>query len=162
MFRVPNQYRIRHGRMGSDESAGNSGAFHVPSKIPGRQLLIIASDGADWQLSELPGEPWEHVSVHAEVGGKNRMPTWEEMSQVKDLFWDAEDVVVQFHPKKSEYVNNHPFTLHLWRPTMTVLPTPPTITVGLVGASVKNERAARPLKPGSVSYLLASAFALGR
>lgn len=83
MFKVPNKFRIRSGRLGSDDSAGNSGAFQVESKIPGRLLFIIASDGSDWQESGLPGEPWEHVSVHAEVGGKNRMPTWDEMAQVK-------------------------------------------------------------------------------
>lgn len=155
MFKVPNQLRIRHGQMGSDERAGNNGAFVVASKIPGRRLFIIASDGHDWGESNLPGEPWEHVSVHAEVGGKNRMPTWDEMAQVKDLFWDDEDVVVQFHPKKSEYVNNHPFTLHLWRPTTTVLPTPPNITVGLPGVDTAT---ARRLSPAAAN-LLAVAFA---
>jgi hypothetical protein len=51
------------------------------------------------------------------------------MCFVKDLFWDVEEVVVQFHPKKSEYVNNFR-VLHLWRPTNGVFPTPPAILVG--------------------------------
>jgi hypothetical protein len=37
------------------------------------------------------------------------------MCFVKGLFWDDEDVAIQFHPAKSEYVNFHPFALHLWR-----------------------------------------------
>ena len=30
-FHVPNQYRIKSGLYGSDESYGNNGAFFVPS-----------------------------------------------------------------------------------------------------------------------------------
>lgn len=47
---------------------------------------------------------------------KDRCPTWEEMCQVKDLFWDDEDVVMQFHVPSKDHVNNHPYCLHLWRP----------------------------------------------
>ena len=57
------------------------------------------------------GDGWEHVSVSL----TSRCPTWDEMNYVKDLFWEAEDCVVQYHPPKSEYVNVHPFCLHLWR-----------------------------------------------
>jgi hypothetical protein len=53
------------------------------------------------------------------------------MCHVKALFWDPEDWVVQYHPAESEYVNNHPHTLHLWRPTAATLPTPPSILVGV-------------------------------
>ena len=52
------------------------------------------------------------------------------MCQVKDLFWEEEEVVVQFHPKKSEYVNMHEGCLHLWRSTEKEFPTPPSILVG--------------------------------
>ena len=57
-------------------------------------------------------EGWEHVSVELCA---RRLPTWEEMSHLKDLFWDDEEEVVQIHPKKSEYVNITE-ALHLWRP----------------------------------------------
>lgn len=57
------------------------------------------------------GGGWEHVSVSY----SNRCPTWEEMCRVKDIFWYDNECVVQFHPPKSEYVNNHPCCLHLWR-----------------------------------------------
>ena len=55
---------------------------------------------------------WEHVSVSLE----HRCPTWDEMCFVKDLFWTEEETVVQFHPKRSEYVNDCEHCLHLWRP----------------------------------------------
>lgn len=71
---------------------------------------------------------WEHVSVST----PDRCPSWEEMCIVKDLFWHEDELVVQFHPRKIDYVNFHPRTLHLWRPTRHKdrIPTPPTHLVG--------------------------------
>lgn len=126
MFKVPEYARVVRGPMKSTKEMGNNGAFVIRSCDKGWFLAIIASDGMGW----------EHVSVHAENGmGKQRTPSWTEMCQVKDLFWDEEDVVVQFHPKKSEYVNCHPNTLHLWRPDETIagrIPTPPSVMVGIM------------------------------
>lgn len=53
----------------------------------------------------------EHVSVQLQ----RKLPTWEEMCEIKDIFWEDEEEVVQIHPKKSEYVNITE-ALHLWRP----------------------------------------------
>lgn len=55
----------------------------------------------------------EHVSIS--LYGMRKLPTWEEMCEVKDIFWDDEEAVVQIHPKKSEYVDMGEI-LHLWRP----------------------------------------------
>lgn len=57
------------------------------------------------------GDEWEHVSVST----PNRCPTWEEMCLVKNLFFEEDETVIQFHPKKSEYKNLHPYCLHLWK-----------------------------------------------
>ncbi len=81
-------------------------------------LLVLASAGTE----EIP---WEHVSVST----KTRCPTWEEMSWVKSLFWDAEELVVQFHPPRSRHVNIHPFCLHLWKPTTSAIELPPSVAV---------------------------------
>lgn len=90
-------------------------------------LNVMASDGRDWPAPL--GPPWEHVSVS--VFGDRRCPTWDEMCAVKAMFWADEECVVQFHPAKSEYVNYHPYTLHLWRPCGDRLfPTPPAECVG--------------------------------
>ena len=67
------------------------------------------------------GGGWEHVSVSL----KNRCPTWEEMCTVKDIFWGDEECVVQYHPPKSEYVNTHPYCLHLWKKIGSEFETPP-------------------------------------
>jgi hypothetical protein len=55
------------------------------------------------------------------------------MCKIKELFWDdAEDWAVQYHPPMSRYVNNHPYCLHLWRPTdCGEMPFPPDILVGI-------------------------------
>jgi hypothetical protein len=52
------------------------------------------------------------------------------MCRAKDEFWGPEDEVVQYHPKRSEYVNCHPHVLHLWRPIGAALPLPPSYMVG--------------------------------
>ena len=115
-FHVPNKYRLRTGRLASDERNGNNGAFFVPRRPGEAPLQIIASDGGGW----------EHVSVSL----PHRCPSWAEMCEVRALFWDDEDVGVQFHPARSEYVNNHPYCLHLWRPTGHDIQTPPSLLVG--------------------------------
>jgi hypothetical protein len=117
--------------MSSTRADGNNGAFDIESPEPGWRLALIASDGSDPSIAE----KWEHVSVHAFRGdlgrpSKLRTPTWREMSYVKRLCWDAEDVVMQLHPAESQYVNAHPHVLHLWRPIGREIPTPPSIFVG--------------------------------
>lgn len=101
-FHVPEIYRITSGFTGSSYLDGNNGQFIVRSLKLKKAILCQASDACEW----------EHVSAHV----IERCPTWDEMCFIKDLFWDSEDCVIQIHPPKSEYVNNHPFCLHLWRP----------------------------------------------
>ena len=126
-FHVPENLRVRHGRLGSDKSVGNNGLFEFRPTVRRKvSLFAIASDGSDWDTIGFPPPAWEHVSVSTAV----RCPTWEEMCEVKSLFWDPEDVVIQFHPPESEYVNCHPFTLHMWRPIGIDIPRPPPFTVG--------------------------------
>jgi hypothetical protein len=120
-FHVPNHARMLKGQFGSDASFGNNGAFFLTNRLAatherGTPLKIIASDGAGW----------EHVSVSL----PHRCPTWAEMAFVKSVFWDGSDCVVQFHPPESEYVNNHPYCLHLWRSTEHAFPLPPSLLVG--------------------------------
>lgn len=83
--------------------------------------------------------PWEHVSVS--VRNKRglplrRCPTWEQMCIVKETFWDDEIAVMQLHPPKSDWVNNHAFCLHLWRPVDVAVPLPPSIYVGVKGITL--------------------------
>ena len=121
-FHVPNQYRVRTGHFGTDEGNGNNGAFFVPSRPGKPPFKVVASDG----------EGWDHVSVSL----PDRCPTWEEMCRIKDLFWDAEDAVMQLHPSRSDWVNNHQYCLHLWLPHNAPIPLPPSMMVGLKDCGV--------------------------
>lgn len=71
------------------------------------------------------GGGWDHVSVSFQ----RRCPTWEEMCIVKDIFFRDDECVVQYHPAKKDYVNMHPYCLHLWRPQNEKIPMPPKILV---------------------------------
>lgn len=86
----------------------------------GVSLLCLLGSGT----SEVP---WEHVSVSCPR--VRRCPTWDEMSWVKSLFFDDEECVVQFHPRKSQYVNQHPYCLHLWKSVAVAFPEPPRVAV---------------------------------
>lgn len=112
------KWRIKTGPFGSDASYGNNGAFEIPfhKSSSGGVLRVISSDG---------GMGWEHVSVSL----ADRIPTWEEMSFVKDLFWDEEETVVQYHPARSKYVNLHPYCLHLWKKNGKEYDLPPDILI---------------------------------
>lgn len=74
------------------------------------------------------GGGWEHVSV-APVK-RNKIPTWEQMCAVKDVFFKDDEAVIQIHPPKAEYVNMMTNCLHLWRPISKRLVLPPSFMVG--------------------------------
>lgn len=97
-MKTPNEYRITEGFMASYNNDGNNGAFIIPYKS--LRFQVICSDGM----------VWEHVSVSL----LNRTPTWKEMCFIKDLFWDKDECVIQIHPSKEKYINNHNFCLHLF------------------------------------------------
>lgn len=123
MFKVPNQYRVRAGPMGSSDLVGLCGAFEIiiprTTKHKGRnmKLICIACDGTP--------SGWQHVSCYKFDGFSRYIPSWENMCHVKSLFWDDEDCVVQYHPAKKDYVNNNPYVLHLWRPVGIEMLRPP-------------------------------------
>lgn len=51
------------------------------------------------------------------------------MEYIKESFWDEEETVLQFHPKKSEYVFNTN-CLHLWKKIGVDHELPPKMLVG--------------------------------
>ena len=125
-----NKHRKRHPFWrGPDVNTGWNGLFEF--NLPGletRPIRCVSSNG----------HGWEHVSVSFPNHHKS-CPSWPLMCAIKDLFWDAEDTVVQFHPAKSQYVNNHPGCLHLWRPTEATLPVPDMMLIGIPGVQLKTE-----------------------
>lgn len=109
-------YRILLGPWGSVKGF-SCGMFIIP--FQSSSLRVLVSDGSF--------DGWEHVSVSM----PNRCANWKEMCYIKDLFWDEEDTVLQFHPPKSQYINNHPYCLHLWRQINKPVDLPPWWTVGI-------------------------------
>jgi len=101
--------RVVKGLLASTEADGFNGAFSIHG--PCGMLTVISGDG----------EGWEHVSVSTPI----RCPSWEEMTFVRDLFWGPEECVMQLHPPKSQFVNNHKYCLHLWKPKEQTIPQPP-------------------------------------
>lgn len=111
------KYRRTHPTIGSSAPGSMWGYFEIPT---GTGRLRVISSGSFEQPFK-----WEHVSVSLAT----RCPTWAEMSRVKDLFWEEKECVVQFHPPRSEYVNMHPYCLHLWRPIGMDILRPPMIAI---------------------------------
>lgn len=101
MLNFPTENRIEQGIDGA--------VYRI--KIYGQTLQVIAATGLGW----------DHVSVTH----KKRTPTWHEMCHIREMFFDDEDTVVQFHPPKSMYVNDHPRCLHLWRKIDEEIELPP-------------------------------------
>lgn len=113
--------------------------WRMPKEVLDSYGYVTEGDtqGWMWQINALRviaswGGEWDHVSVSHQT----RIPTWEEMCWIKGLFFDDEEAVMQLHPPKSEYVNNHSRCLHLWRPQNASIPLPPSIYVGIKEAGV--------------------------
>jgi hypothetical protein len=114
-LRAAERWRITSGPMGSSETDGWNGYFLVP--LDGELWKVLISDGLGWR----------HLSVSN--AQKKVIPSWQTMCRLRDLFFDTSSWVVQYHPPRETYVNDHPFTLHLWEPLEETLPTPPVILV---------------------------------
>ena len=122
-MKTPEQYRLKKGQMGSDASYGANGFFVIPHpKIANYEINCMISDGMGW----------DHVSVtlSSPLRKVERCPTWEEMCFVKSVFWNPDDVVVQYHPAESDYVSCHHYCLHLWKVQDVNFPVPDPIMVG--------------------------------
>lgn len=140
MFKVPEQYRVSksdHSLLGTTAEDGNNGVFQIPIHRKKIAAFVVVSDGAGW----------DHVSVHiADIKGKISTPSWAQMNKIKDLFWGPEDVVIQLHPPKSTYINNHPHTLHLWKSHLQEIILPPPEMVGLTDYMKKKVEIEKELK----------------
>lgn len=101
--------------MASDETDGWNGAFLVPL------------EGEMWQVILADGMGWRHLSITN--GQRHQLPSWNIMCRIKELFWGDDEWAVQYHPPKGDYINDHPFVLHLWQSLNDPMPTPPVFMV---------------------------------
>jgi len=92
------------------------GAFRVRSPVDNGEMHVLCSSDFGW----------EHVSVSR----RNRCPNWTEMSLIKAMFFKDDETVMQLHVPSSDHINDHPYCLHLWRPTHQEIPRPPGAMIG--------------------------------
>lgn len=109
-IRRAERWRVKDGKMGSDQTAGWNGCFVIPL------------EGQLWQVTISDGMGWRHLS--ATNAQKRQLPPWEVMTRLKDLFFADEEWVTLFIPAKADYINDHPWVHHLWSPTDVEMPRP--------------------------------------
>lgn len=78
-----------------------------------RSEFIFQTHDGIGLISSLNYDGWEHVMV--DFGFLERLPSYPEMLEIKDIFWDENEITLQIHPSKSEYINICEYALHLWR-----------------------------------------------
>lgn len=59
---------------------------------------------------ELDGRHWVHVSLSR----RSRMPSYDDLKLVKNLFIGESNQAVQVFPPAGGNINLHPYCLHLW------------------------------------------------
>jgi len=108
------KWRLPDPNTGIVYSQDPDGMYLIQHK--GQQIAVIASIG----------EGWDHVSVSL----RNRVPTYDEMEMVRELFFRDDETVMQLSVPRSDHINCHPYCLHWWRPQNAEIPRPPAILVG--------------------------------
>lgn len=96
------------------------GKFHIPIR------------GIVYEVKMSRVFEWEHLSVTvyaAKKGGfpEPRIANPDEVEMLKKMFFHDFETAIEVHPKKSDYVNINPYTLHLWRRFDMTMPTPPKV-----------------------------------
>jgi hypothetical protein len=118
MEKTLEKFRYKSGQWASKEG-DNYGLFFIKKKVGDKPLKVLCAPMGE--------QEWDHVSVSL----PDRCPTWNEMCYIKELFWGDDTTVIQYHPPKKEYINNHPYCLHLWRNNKEEIKTPLSIHVGI-------------------------------
>lgn len=142
-MKFPEKFReknpaTRSGFSMNSQKGDTFGWFKIPLHNKNQEILhCLVTDGTDdWAQQVSEGQIWEHLSVHVcfQLHGREtftRIPTWDEMCILKNLFWSADDCVVQYHPPTKDYVNNYATCLHLWCLRSQPIMRPPAIFVGV-------------------------------
>jgi hypothetical protein len=112
--------RVVHPVAG-ESPAGEMYGFFV---FDAKDAIAVMSSGEADNDPTVYASDWEHISV----ARANRIPSWDDMKRMKELFWDDDECVVQFHPPKADYVNIQPYVLHIWKPPYA-LELPPMATL---------------------------------
>ena len=78
---------------------------------------------------------WDHVSLHiTEASGEpiKRTPSNEDMQFIRNLLFLEDEIVTEFHPAKKDYINNHPYVLHMWHSTNDCIEIPTSVDISKI------------------------------
>ena len=81
----------------------NADGYKYVHQVLGRSVII------SWAL-ESDGKMWIHFSMAC----RERVPSWDEFRDAKEIFLGVESKAIQVIPPRSEYVNINPRVLHLF------------------------------------------------
>jgi len=82
------------------------GSFTNAKHYQAGAMMVIA------EVELVDGKLWMHVSTSR----AGRLPTWEDLRLVKDVIIGRDRKAIQVLPSEAEYVNIHPYVLHLYAP----------------------------------------------
>ena len=75
--------------------------FGISSSHRCEFLISTVTETAKISAINFKDSDFEHVMLNPQ----NRLPTYEEMVSLKEIFWEQGEVTMQVHPAKSEYIN---------------------------------------------------------
>lgn len=94
---------------------------YIPMVLPASwEMVQRGEDGAafcskDGRVVILSGSTEQdgHRWLHMSMSRADRLPSWEDLKEGKEIFV-GDRTAIQIFPKKEKYVNIHPNVLHLW------------------------------------------------
>ena len=95
------------------------GWVEIPSRFPGGtntylrrgdQMMVLLSASRGFGLGDGDQRVWLHVSLSR----RNRLPSYDDMAEVKRLFVGPDRRAIQIFAEESQHININPFVLHLW------------------------------------------------
>lgn len=93
-------------------------SFRTVSWNPVRpSVLSLAMGAREYESSSgchaiVSAHPEE--GLHISVSAPDRYPSWDELASARDKFGGPDRRMMMLFPPRSEYVNVHQTTLHLW------------------------------------------------
>ena len=97
---------------------------NIPERTVPTEIVFYLVEGLKIMPTNNPAVGWDHISISPQRA-ESLTPTWEQMCRMRDLFFNDDEVVLQYHPPLQNHVNCATNTLHLWRCQNAEIPLPP-------------------------------------
>lgn len=89
--------------------------------------FIIPFENGTFEVTASNYMGWDHISIVVITkNGMARIAASEEIERLKKMFF-GDEVTIEVHPKKKDYINIDEVMLHVWRPLGKDLPLPPAV-----------------------------------